>query len=134
MSRPSRRVATGDYAVGYARPPVHSRFRKGSSGNPAGRPRGCRNLSTLVTEELDKSVPVREGGRIRAMSKRAALLASMVNRALQGDARMTSLLLSLMQRIETTGDSAAPPPEPMSEADAAIIDAFARRLRTTSEE
>jgi hypothetical protein len=133
MSRRSRRAATGDYAVGYARPPVHSRFRKGASGNPAGRPRGCRNLSTLVTEELNKSVPVREGGRVRTMSKRAALLASMVNRALQGDARMTSLLLSLMHRIET-GDSAAPPPEPMSDADAAIIDAFAHRLRATAED
>ena len=52
----------------------------------------------------------------------------------QGDARMTSLLLSLMHRIEATGDSAAPPPEPMSEADAAIIDAFAHRLRTTAED
>ena len=36
------------YEVGYRKPPVGTRFKKGQSGNPAGRPRGTVNLATLA--------------------------------------------------------------------------------------
>ena len=80
-----------DYAVGYGRPPTHTRFRKGRSGNPAGRPRGSRSLPALVAAELDRPVAVREGGAVRRMRKRQALAASLVNKALQGDGRALML-------------------------------------------
>jgi hypothetical protein len=43
--------------VGYGRPPEHTRFRKGHSGNPKGRPKGTRNLLTDVQEELAERIP-----------------------------------------------------------------------------
>ena len=39
-----------DYKVGYKRPPLHTRFQKGQSGNPRGRPKGSKNFSTLLSE------------------------------------------------------------------------------------
>jgi hypothetical protein len=39
-----------DYAVGYGKPPVETRFQKGQSGNPEGRPRGTKKLVTLLAE------------------------------------------------------------------------------------
>ena len=41
-----------DYEVGYGKPPKSTRFRKGQSGNPAGRRKGSFNLGTIVRREL----------------------------------------------------------------------------------
>jgi len=35
----TKRAARASYDVGYGKPPIHSRFCKGQSGNPSGRPR-----------------------------------------------------------------------------------------------
>jgi hypothetical protein len=51
-----------DYAVGYGKPPLHTRFKKGQSGNPRGRPPGAKNLSTLLNEALNEPVIVAANG------------------------------------------------------------------------
>jgi hypothetical protein len=43
-----------DYPVGYGKPPPHSRFVKGQSGNPRGRPPGAKNMKTLLTKAMNK--------------------------------------------------------------------------------
>jgi len=42
-----------DYEVGYGKPPHHTRFVKGQSGNPRGRPRGAKNMKTLLNKALN---------------------------------------------------------------------------------
>jgi Family of unknown function (DUF5681) len=51
------------YEVGYRKPPKHSRFRKGQSGNPRGKPRGTKNSATLLKQALLESVQVKLNGR-----------------------------------------------------------------------
>ena len=41
-----------EYAVGFGKPPRRTRFCKGQSGNPKGRPRGAKNLATLMEKVL----------------------------------------------------------------------------------
>jgi hypothetical protein len=55
--------------VGYGRPPLHSRFTPGKSGNPRGRPKGQLNIETEV----------REGDRSRRVRKGAAWVVRIVN-------------------------------------------------------
>src|SRR5439155_1781990 len=54
-----------DYEVGYGKPPRHTRFGLGRSGNPRGRPGGSKKLSTLLSEALKEPVIVVENGRRR---------------------------------------------------------------------
>jgi hypothetical protein len=85
------------YAVGYGKPPLATRFRKGCSGNPTGRPKRARGVRTLVAEALAQRVVIREGGKTSEVSKSEALVISLVTKALQGDMRATEQVLRLMQ-------------------------------------
>jgi uncharacterized protein DUF5681 len=46
----------GDYTVGPGRPPLHTRFKKGRSGNPGGR--STKSLPELLADALDETVVV----------------------------------------------------------------------------
>ena len=49
-----------DYEVGYGRPPVATRFSKGQSGNPRGRPKVTKAFGAMLHEALNKKVQVRD--------------------------------------------------------------------------
>ena len=88
MSNPS-------YEVGFGRPPQHSRFKNGQSGNPKGRPKGSKNLQTLLREELDQKVQVTENGRPKLMSKRRIAVRQQVDKAVKGEHRAFAVLVKL---------------------------------------
>src|SRR5215472_11913978 len=89
-----------DYEVGYGKPPRSTRFKKGQSGNPRGRPSGSKNLSTLLSETLNEPVIVTENGRRRKISKRQAIIKQLVNQSANGDWRAAKFLLDIVQDIE----------------------------------
>jgi hypothetical protein len=76
-----------DYSVGYGKPPQHARFHQGQSGNPRGRPKGSRNLSTLMAKALNEPVVISENGKRKRITKREAVLKQLVNKAASGDAK-----------------------------------------------
>jgi hypothetical protein len=83
------------YSVGYAKPPEHSRFVKGKSGNPNGRPKGSLNLTTAINRALREKITVVEHGRRKTITKLDAAVIQMVNRAVQGDSRAMTQMLGL---------------------------------------
>jgi hypothetical protein len=90
-----------EYEVGYRKPPKQTRFKKGTSGNPAGRPRGSKNINTLLSEEFQRRVAVREGGRPKEMTKLQAAVTQFVNKLVSGDPRFTPLLFRLAEKQES---------------------------------
>src|SRR5712671_6110837 len=96
-----------DYEVGYGKPPRHTRFKKGQSGNPRGRPNGSNNLSTLLSEALNEPVIVAEDGGRRTISKRRAIITQLVNRSAKGDLRALKILLDILQEIERRTEPAS---------------------------
>jgi uncharacterized protein DUF5681 len=122
-----------DYEVGYGKPPRHTRFRKGRSGNPRGRPSGSKNLSTLLNEALNEPVLVAENGGRRKITKRQAIITQLVNKAAKADWRAIKILLDLVQEIEARS---APENSETSfdSADDKVIEQLRARLRRSEGE
>jgi Family of unknown function (DUF5681) len=88
----------GDYAVGKCRPPTHTRWQRGQSGNPSGRPKGRLNLNTEIKELLRKKVTIRDGGTERKLSLPAANILAHGIKGAKGDARSTGLFLNYLDQ------------------------------------
>ena len=119
---------TDEERIGYGRPPRHGQFKKGQSGNPKGRPQGTRNLKTDLAEELAARIRVREGDQAKAISKQRAMLKALLAKAIRGDTRAATLVLSLMARyfqVEEADLAAASLPT----EDRAILEEFQRRCQ-----
>ncbi len=87
----------GNHEVGYARPPMHSRFKKGRSGNPKGRPRGSGSIATITNKILGEKVSVREGDKVWLISKMEAIVRGLSLKALKGDQKAIATVLALAQ-------------------------------------
>jgi hypothetical protein len=70
--------------VGHKRPPASSRFAKGESGNPKGRPRG-RHRTAPYEAVLGQKVTIRDGAVEKRMSAAEAFMLHMAKRGLEGD-------------------------------------------------
>jgi hypothetical protein len=111
--------------VGYRRPPAATRFAKGRSGNPKGRPRG--KAKALPYESvLGQIVTVTESGQTKRITAAEAFLLKMMKDALGGDgAAMRDMLTSL-----EANKSANPAPE--VDAITEIVFSFVRPGSVTS--
>jgi hypothetical protein len=97
-----------DYAIGYGRPPVHTRFQAGRSGNPRGRPRTRKNLASMAKEVLQQPVAVMVNGRRRTVPALQAALQKLLSRALKdGDPRALAAIIALADRAGLA-DAASP--------------------------
>jgi len=117
-----------DYEVGYGKPPRHTRFAKGQSGNPRGRPAGAKNLRTLLSEALNETVLVTENGGRRKVTKRQAIITQLVNRSATADFRAIKILLDIVRYIEGQAEPTAPETSDFSEADEKVLEQIRARF------
>jgi hypothetical protein len=117
-----------DYQVGHGKPPQHTRFKKGKSGNPAGRPKGTKNLTTLFEKELKQRVVVTENGRRRSITKQEAMVKHLVNKAVSGDRPLMQLLLEEIRLLEARAAS-SPSDASIDEADREVMRQIQERMR-----
>ena len=111
----------GDYEVGYGKPPRRTRFKKGQSGNPRGRPSGSKSLRTVVSEALNELVIVTDNGKHRKITKREAIVTQLVNRSATADWRAVKILLDILRDIEGQTESGSPETSAFTAADKKVI-------------
>ncbi len=129
-----------DYEIGYGKPPIHTRFVKGKSGNPNGRPRkgfyGHRSQRSHIRDDMERLLLLRihapEGGRTKRITIQRAQIRDLVNRAIDGHTRSIHQLWSLIRRFGLDREPDDPTVDEfrrLCEDNQRIIDAL--RLRDT---
>jgi hypothetical protein len=125
------------YSVGYKKPPVHSRFRPGQSGNPKGRPKKAASLNTIVRANLTSKVAVRTASGEKRITRIEAVLHKAVEQAMKGNPKAIAELIKLYatavpeaQSDETRGDR----DEDLTATDLAMLAAYRAQLARQPEE
>ena len=120
-----------DGPVGYKRPPVHSQFKPGQSGNPSGRPKCVKNLQAELLDELGELMRIREGDTELEIPKGRAILKTLVDEAVGGNMRAIAAVLSFCGRPRSDADEQS---EQESPEDREIVDDLIdRELRRRAE-
>jgi hypothetical protein len=118
-----------DYDVGYGKPPLHTRFKLGQTGNPQGRPKGSKNLKTDLLEELAETMRITEGGQERRISKQRALIKAQVARGIKGNDRAAAKVLDLTLKILGIEDLDDEAEMPLTQEEREVFEAMEARIR-----
>jgi hypothetical protein len=121
-----------NYAVGKGRPPEWSRWKPGQSGNPKGRPKGSKNMMTILNDALNQTLEIQDRGRIRKITAREGVARRMVNEALRGNLRAAAFLLAKEPEIERSVRTTPTITRDMSVQEAAV--AWQEFLESTKRE
>ena len=88
------------YRVGFGCPPLENQFRKGTSGNLAGRPKGAKSLSAVIAAGLAERIVVTQNGERRSITKLQAAIIQLANKAAAGDRHAAKLIIDLLHQSE----------------------------------
>jgi hypothetical protein len=92
-----KRSKENEYEVGYGKPPKHSQFKPGQSGNRNGR---RKHIDTRTTFErlLQTEVTITTNGKKRKVPFEEALIMNAMSKAMAGDKVMMRLLMQMMEK------------------------------------
>ena len=88
-----------DYEIGFGRPPKATQFKKGTSGNKKGRPKGTKNIATLFHEAMHQRVAISENGQRRTITKIQAALTQLANKAATGDPKAIQASINIAREL-----------------------------------
>lgn len=114
--------------VGYGKPPQDTRFKKGTSGNPHGRPKGSRNVAAVFAKTLREKVVINEHGQRKTITKLEAALKQLTNKAASGDLRALQMLVNLSREAETR-EVSSPEQAVFAEVDQRVMDGILKRFQ-----
>jgi Family of unknown function (DUF5681) len=118
--------------VGYCCPPEHTRFKKGQSGNPQGRPKGTLNLATVLERTLRERVVINENGKRKTVTKLEAAVKQLTNKAASGDLKAFQLLTALARSAEERASQAPDQNPALEDLDEKVLLGILKRYEAAS--
>lgn len=134
MTNEEKPTKSNHCAVGYGSPPEHTRFKKGQSGNPKGRPKGTPNLATVLTRTLREKMVITENGKPKTVTKLEAALGQLAGKAASGDLKALALLSKLVQSAEEREIQAPVAISSLDEFDEQVVAGILKRFESTKNE
>jgi hypothetical protein len=98
MSRPKTPKGETSYLVGRGKPPAHSQFKPGQSGNAGGRKKGVPNIKSIVAKVMTKQIKFEENGKVQTVCMLEAMVLGLAKAGLLGNARAITSFLELGAR------------------------------------
>ena len=98
-----------DYEVGYGKPPKDTRFQKGISGNPKGRPKKSLDFYDELITESKSLMTINENGQRKRISKHKVAIKQLIKLAMTGNTQALRMYLAHHQRAHERGDLVAGP-------------------------
>lgn len=99
--------SNGDHPVGYKKPPVGSQFGANNKMG-RGRPKGAKNLKTIVNEALSVKVSAKLNGKIVKCSKVELAVHQLASKASSGDLKAISGVIAMQERYGPQEDASGP--------------------------
>jgi hypothetical protein len=124
--------ATGPYDVGFGKPPKRSRFQKGRSGNPNGRPKGSQDFASILHKASRETILVTVNGRERRISKFEAAMLQLMTKAAKGDLGAIRQMLGWLLAMQHFQQDSLPPAKP-NESDDLVMASIIDRVRNSAE-
>jgi hypothetical protein len=87
-----------DYEVGYGKPPKDTRFQKGVSGNPKGRPPKSLDFYEVLIRESESLMPITENGQRKRLSKDEIAIKQLINQVMSGNPSAQRMYFPLRQQ------------------------------------
>jgi hypothetical protein len=122
-------TSKNSYEVGKNRPPVNTRFKKGDGRKRPGRPKGRKNIATLVLQAANEQVAVTIDGKKRKISKAQSAAMQLANAGAMGNPKLLVKFIDLIEEIERRAEAARPSDYPFSDVDIKVIREIHKRLR-----
>ncbi len=123
-------MAKRNYTIGYGKPPKHSQFKQGQSGNPKGRKKGSKGIKSDLGAQLKTTVTVTENGQRKNLRMQEVILKTLAAKAAKGDVRAIEVITSLTIQMfgiedERKGKSI------LSASDQSILDGYLESMVTS---
>jgi hypothetical protein len=126
MSKTDPKGKSVDYEIGYKRPPISGRFKRGDVGNPKGRPRKKKTVGQTIDEVT--ATRIRIAGNSKSHTILEIIIRNLAHAAAKGDIRAINTLFNLKGRYQDSEDTTLDPAD-LAPEDRKIVEEYLARLQ-----
>lgn len=120
---------SANYEIGYGKPPKKNQFKPGYSGNKQGRPKGHKNMMSIVRKCAREKILAKQGDKTIKIDKREALFRAHLNEGIKGNEKSARIALKLILESDKQELEQMQKISLLNQNDNEILNTFLKQLR-----